>query len=87
MNVCNPFGGYRVMSDRRHSAGSLEVYAMSGQPRTKRSDRPPCPRCKAAQMAEILTITPLLHEPGLIAFECTDCGYISSMIISPDDRS
>jgi hypothetical protein len=53
----------------------------------ERSDPPPCPRCKAAQMAEILTIAPLLHEPGLIAYECAACGYVSSVIVLPDDRS
>ena len=32
-----------------------------------------CPRCRAAQMTEVTSIAPLLHEPGLIAYECPRC--------------
>jgi hypothetical protein len=35
-------------------------------------------------MVEIVTIAPLPHEPGLIAYECAACGYVTSVIISPD---
>jgi C4-type Zn-finger protein len=45
----------------------------------------PCPRCRAAQMAEITTIAPLLHEPGLIAYECPRCGYLTSTLQPPSD--
>jgi len=36
-------------------------------------------------MVEIVTIAPLVHEPGLIAYECGDCGYVTSVIIPPTD--
>jgi hypothetical protein len=44
-----------------------------------------CPRCKAAQMAEVTAIAPLLHEPGLIAYECPRCGYLTSVVQPPAD--
>jgi hypothetical protein len=36
-------------------------------------------------MVEIVTIAPLLHEPGLIAYECAACGYVTSVVIPPAD--
>ena len=44
---------------------------MSGQ---STAGTPLCPRCKATQMVEVTSIAPLLHEPGLIAYECPSCG-------------
>jgi hypothetical protein len=44
-----------------------------------------CPRCKAAQMAEVTAIAPLLHEPGLIAYECPRCGHLRSIVQPPAD--
>ena len=55
---------------------------MSGERRTTRS--PPCLRCKA-QMDEILTIEPVIGEPGLIAYECSRCGYVTSVLLDPID--
>jgi hypothetical protein len=37
-------------------------------------------------MAEIVAIAPLVHEPGLIAYECAACGYVTSVIIPPSGR-
>jgi hypothetical protein len=37
-------------------------------------------------MIEIVTIAPLPHEQGLIAFECTECGYVTSVLIPPADK-
>ena len=37
-------------------------------------------------MADILTIAPTLHEPGLIAYECSNCGYITSVLLRAGDR-
>jgi hypothetical protein len=34
------------------------------------------PRCEA-QMDEILRIAPLAKEPGLVAYECPKCGYVT----------
>src|SRR6266403_1635076 len=42
-----------------------------------------CPRCKAAQMAEVTSIAPLLHEPDLIAYECPRCGHLTSIVQPP----
>jgi hypothetical protein len=43
----------------------------------KRTGAKPCLRCKAP-MQEVLTIVPVQHEPGLIAYECPSCGYVTS---------
>jgi hypothetical protein len=36
-------------------------------------------------MMEIVSIAPLLHEPGLIAYECSKCGYVTSVVQPPAD--
>lgn len=56
---------------------------MSASQRTNRDDYPVCPRCAAAQMTDIVTIAPLLHAPGLIAYECPKCGYVTSVVLPP----
>jgi len=38
-----------------------------------------CPRCKA-KMDEVVRIAPLAEEPGLIAYECPACGYVTSVL-------
>jgi hypothetical protein len=43
-----------------------------------------CPRCKAT-MDEVVRIAPRGHEPGLIAYECLSCHYVTSMIWQPKD--
>ena len=35
-------------------------------------------------MDEVLSIAPLAGEPGLIAYECPSCGYVTSVLIHPD---
>jgi hypothetical protein len=55
---------------------------------SKDGTRPPvCPRCGTA-MKDVLTIQPVAHEPGLIAYECPSCVYITSLLTyaSPSDR-
>jgi len=48
--------------------------------RVQRCDpSPPCFRCKA-QMAEIVRIDPRPNAPGLIGFECPECGYVTSVV-------
>jgi len=59
---------------------------VSAQQRTKRADLLACPRCKAAAMSEILRIAPMLREPGLIAYECPNCGYVTSVLQQPDPQ-
>ena len=56
---------------------------VSGEKRANRADLLHCPRCQAAQMLEIVSIAPLIHEPGLIAYECPKCGYVMSVIQPP----
>ena len=53
---------------------------------TKRADLPDSPRCKTAVMLDILSIAPTLHQPGLIAFECPNCGYVTSVLQQPADH-
>ena len=35
-------------------------------------------------MDEVLRIAHLAGEPGLIAYECPSCGYVTSVLIQPD---
>ena len=51
---------------RRESAGNLTLH---------------CQRCKKGAMAEVLRINPLGGEPGLIALECSRCGYLTSVTL------
>src|SRR5262245_55653878 len=37
-------------------------------------------------MYEILTIAPVVGEPGLIAYECLRCGYVTSVLLEPISR-
>jgi hypothetical protein len=39
----------------------------------------PCPRCKDL-MKEVLRIAPAQTDPGLIAYECRSCGYVTSVL-------
>ena len=41
-----------------------------------------CPRCNAT-MSEVARIAPLGREPGLIAYECPECVYVTSVLIDP----
>ena len=51
--------------------------------RSKRRRALACTRCGAA-MDEVVSIAPLAGEPGLIAFECPSCGYVTSVLVHPD---
>jgi predicted nucleic acid-binding Zn ribbon protein len=39
-----------------------------------------CPRCKAP-MKDVVSIAPAKSDPGLIAYECQSCGYVTSVLI------
>jgi hypothetical protein len=54
---------------------------MSGARRTARSSMP-CPRCKAP-MDEVVSIAPVVGDPGLIAYECPNCSYVTSVLVQP----
>jgi hypothetical protein len=44
-----------------------------------------CPRCKAT-MHEVTRIAPLQQEPGLIAYECPRCSYLTSVFLPAGDE-
>ncbi len=39
-----------------------------------------CPRCQTS-MREVTRVEPLQKEAGLIAYECSACGYVTSVIL------
>jgi transposase-like protein len=45
----------------------------------KRKGTIKCPRCKAP-MNEVLWIAPVQTDPGLIAYECPSCSYVTSVL-------
>ena len=45
-----------------------------------------CPRCKNSSMDELLRIAPTAKGQGLIAYECSSCGYVTSVLVAPDGR-
>lgn len=47
-----------------------------------RADLPTCPRCGAG-MLDVVTIKPTAKEQGLIAYECSNCGYLMSVLQPP----
>ena len=44
-----------------------------------------CPRCTNS-MDELLRIAPTATDQGLIAYECSSCGYVTSVLVAPDGR-
>jgi len=52
----------------------------------QRDDHAQCPRC-ATPMAEVVTIAPIWDEPGLVAYECPRCGYVTSVLVPHWDGS
>jgi hypothetical protein len=38
-----------------------------------------CPRC-GAPMNEVATIAPIGDEPGLVAYECSKCAHLTSVL-------
>ena len=34
-------------------------------------------------MKEVVSIAPIGHEPGLVAYECPACGYVTSVLLHP----
>jgi hypothetical protein len=41
---------------------------------------PSCPRCDG-ELKDVVTIPGAFGGPGLIAYECRDCGYLTSEIV------
>jgi hypothetical protein len=61
--------GARVMSDGRRSS--------------KNACSALCSRC-GTPMKDVVTIAPLVAEPGLVAYECPNCGYVTSVLLRPE---
>ena len=36
-------------------------------------------------MDEVVSIAPVAGEPGLTAYECSKCGYVTSVLQHPKD--
>jgi hypothetical protein len=36
-------------------------------------------------MDEVVSIAPVAGEPGLIAYECPNCKYVTSVLVQPKD--
>ncbi len=36
-------------------------------------------------MDEVVSIAPVAGEPGLTAYECPNCGYVTSVLEQPKD--
>jgi hypothetical protein len=60
----------------------VRVPAMSDLP--NRSRQMACPRCQA-MMKEVVSIAPLGHESGLVAYECPACRYLTSVLWQPNE--
>jgi hypothetical protein len=37
-------------------------------------------------MKDVVTIAPLASDPGMIAYECPDWGYLTSVLVPPNRR-
>jgi predicted RNA-binding Zn-ribbon protein involved in translation (DUF1610 family) len=38
-------------------------------------------------MKDVVTIAPLASEPGLIAYECPNCGHVTSVLVRAADTA
>jgi hypothetical protein len=43
-----------------------------------------CPRCKAT-MDEVVRIAPVVHQSGLVAYECPGCSYVTGILWLEED--
>jgi hypothetical protein len=44
----------------------------------------PRPRARAGSaLKDVVTIPPVIGEPGLIAYECVKCSYVTSEVVPP----
>ena len=43
----------------------------------------PCPRCQTL-MDEVVSIAPIAGDPGLTAYECPKCRYVTSVLQQPE---
>jgi hypothetical protein len=45
-----------------------------------------CPRCRGS-MDEVLSIAPNASNPGVVAYECPHCRYVTSVLLQPSERT
>src|SRR6266478_7787047 len=68
--------------------GGMQTLTKGGRPmsdgrRSKRSGSAMrCPRC-GTEMDEVVSIAPVISEPGLIGYECPNCVYVTSVLVQP----
>jgi hypothetical protein len=74
--------GYLIQDDPRKGQYSMNRHVMLEVETTGRAAPLSCIRC-GEQMVEILRIEPLWSDPGLVAYECPDCGYVASELAHP----
>jgi predicted RNA-binding Zn-ribbon protein involved in translation (DUF1610 family) len=56
---------------------------MATEPRTRSQDAvPSCAKC-GTTMKDVVTIAPVAHENGLVAYECPKCGHVTSVLVPP----
>src|SRR5271165_6990556 len=79
---CAPIDGDEDNAGAASQRPYLKGRIMSGERRSRREDGASCPRCGAA-MKDVVTIVPIAGEPGLIAYECSNCGYVMSVLVHP----
>jgi hypothetical protein len=73
----------------RPAANWCEKSASSGEFVSDVPKRPSgtiCPRCHTSTR-EITRIAPLRREPGLIAYECSACAYLTSVILPAGEQT
>jgi predicted RNA-binding Zn-ribbon protein involved in translation (DUF1610 family) len=46
---------------------------------SERADFLTCPRC-GTRMVEVMAIAPMGRQPGLVAYECPKCTYVTSVL-------
>ena len=71
---------------KRPSVANQRVTSVLDRARSTCTDATLCPRCQAT-MTEVVRIAPLGREPGLIAYECPECAYVTSVLCTSDENN
>jgi predicted RNA-binding Zn-ribbon protein involved in translation (DUF1610 family) len=58
----------------------LRLMQLAASP-SEHADFLTCPRC-GTQMPKVVTIVPMGRQPGLVAYECPKCVYVTSVLVS-----
>ena len=66
------------------SALAKRACTVSDLSRSRRVGALACPRC-GTMMSAVVSIAPVAGEPGLIAYECPQCRYATSVLQQPKD--